>query len=118
VVVRLYPPEQSSLLLAVGALTLVAGLGFACVIVPAQTILQERAPADSRGRIFAVQLMLGSLASVIPLLGVGSLADQVGTPWVFVGLGGGLLGFCWYLLRRPARAGTLAGQVASNSPAP
>lgn len=118
VVVRLYPPDQSSLLLAVGALTLVAGLGFACVIVPAQTILQERAPADSRGRIFAVQLMLGSLASVIPLLGVGSLADQVGTPWVFVGLGGGLLGFCWYLLRRPARAGTLAGQVASNSPAP
>ena len=118
VVVRLYPPEQGSLLTAVGVLTLVAGLGFASVIVPAQTILQERAPAASRGRIFAVQLMLGSLASVIPLLGVGSLADLIGTPWVFVSLGLGLLLFLWLLLRRATVLGTLPRQAAPERPGP
>jgi hypothetical protein len=76
---------------AVMAVTLVAGVGFAGIIVPAQTILQERAPVDSRARIFAVQLMLGSVASVVPLLFIGGIADVVGAPLVFGALGVGLL---------------------------
>ncbi|HLH22605.1 MAG TPA: MFS transporter [Chloroflexota bacterium] len=80
-----------SLMLAVMAVTLVAGVGFACIIVPAQTILQEHAPPESRARIFAVQLMLGSVASVVPLIFIGGIADLVGSPLVFAALGAGLL---------------------------
>jgi MFS family permease len=85
--IRVYEPDVAGLVRAIMAVTLLAGVGFACIIVPAQTILQERAPAASRGRIFAVQLMLGSVASVLPLLFVGGVADILGTPWVFLGLG-------------------------------
>jgi MFS family permease len=84
-------PNTRTLQVAVMLFTLVAGVGFACIIVPSQTILQERAPAASRARIFAVQLMLGSVASVVPLLFIGGIADVVGTPWVFAALGLGLL---------------------------
>jgi MFS family permease len=84
-------PNLQTLMAAVMAVTMVAGVGFACIIVPAQTILQERAPVDSRGRIFAVQLMLGSVASVVPLLFIGGVADVVGAPLVFGALGAALL---------------------------
>ena len=47
-------------------------------MVPAQTYLQERAPVDLRGRVFAVQLMLSNFASIIPLLLLGGLADLIG----------------------------------------
>jgi MFS family permease len=100
VVINTYDPNVQSLVTAIMAVTLVAGLGFAAIIVPAQTVLQERAPADSRGRIFSVQLMLSSVATVIPLLFIGGIADVVGTPWVFVGIGAGLLALLGLLERR------------------
>jgi MFS family permease len=95
-VVGLHEPAIRSLIGAIMAVTLVAGMGFACVIVPAQTILQERAPVDRRARIFAVQLMLGSVASVVPLLFIGGIADVIGTTWVFLALGLVVLAF-YYL---------------------
>ncbi|MSQ23373.1 MAG: MFS transporter [Chloroflexi bacterium] len=68
--------------------TFVAGLGFTAVMVAAQTSLQERAPEDARGRIFAVQLMLGNLFSVIPLLFFGGVADLIGVSRVMLVMGG------------------------------
>jgi MFS family permease len=70
--------EVSVLVLPVMALALVAGFGFVAIIVPAQTLLQERAPVELRGRVFAVQLMLSNLASIVPLLLLGGLADLIG----------------------------------------
>jgi MFS family permease len=70
--------EVSVLVPVVMALALVAGLGFVSIIVPAQTHLQERAPVELRGRVFAVQLMLSNFASIIPLLLLGGLADLIG----------------------------------------
>jgi MFS family permease len=58
--------------------TFFAGLGFAGILVASQTLLQERAPVRARGRVFAVQLMLANLFSVIPLLSIGGLADLIG----------------------------------------
>ena len=66
------------LVLPVMALALVAGLGFVSIMVPAQTFLQERAPVELRGRVFAVQLMLSNFASIVPLLLLGGLADVIG----------------------------------------
>jgi MFS family permease len=99
--------------------TLAAGVGFACIIVPAQTILQERAPAASRGRIFAVQLMLGSVASVVPLLFIGEIADLIGTTWVFMGLGIALVAFLVFLesrARREAEGPAVDVQGAASEP--
>ncbi|MBM2811993.1 MAG: major facilitator superfamily 1 [Chloroflexi bacterium] len=58
--------------------TLFAGLGFAGILVASQTLLQERAPVRARGRVFAIQLMVANLASIIPLLSVGGLSDFIG----------------------------------------
>jgi MFS family permease len=60
------------------ALALIAGFGFVAIMVPAQTFLQERAPVELRGRVFAVQLMLSNFASIVPLLLLGGLADVIG----------------------------------------
>jgi MFS family permease len=70
--------EVSVLVPAVMFLALIAGLGFVAIMVPAQTFLQERAPVELRGRVFAVQLMLSNFASILPLLLLGGLADLIG----------------------------------------
>jgi len=70
--------QVSILVPPVMGLALVAGLGFVAIMVPSQTFLQERAPVELRGRVFAVQLMLSNFASIVPLLLLGGLADLIG----------------------------------------
>jgi MFS family permease len=70
--------DVSILVPPIMALALVAGLGFVSIMVPSQTFLQERAPVELRGRVFAVQLMLSNFASIVPLLLLGGLADVIG----------------------------------------
>ena len=83
------PPlgDVSVLVPVVMALALIAGLGFVSIMVPSQTYLQERAPVDLRGRVFAVQLMLSNFASIIPLLLLGGLADLIGVDRTLVLIG-------------------------------
>jgi MFS family permease len=50
---------------------------YAFVAVPAQTSLQEELPSDVRGRVFGVLNMLVSLASFVPILLAGPLADVI-----------------------------------------
>ncbi len=81
------PADLPQIVSLVTVVMLVAGLmGFALsmVIISSQTILQERAPISSRGRIFAVQIMLGNLASLLPLVFVGELADLLGVSRVLI----------------------------------
>lgn len=85
-------------------LALVLGFSYALVSIPAQTILQERTPAGMRGRIFAVQLTFGYLASVLPLLFIGGLADLLGISPVILLLGGGFLIVAFFSLQRGAMA--------------
>ncbi|KPK48235.1 MAG: hypothetical protein AMJ77_00610 [Dehalococcoidia bacterium SM23_28_2] len=56
-------------------LSIPLGFAFSLVGVAARAVLHERAPADMLGRIFAMQMVLGSLASIIPLFIVGGLAE-------------------------------------------
>jgi MFS family permease len=79
--------EASAIVPAVMALALVAGLGFVAIMVPAQTYLQEQAPPELRGRVFAVQLMLSNLASIVPLLLLGGIADLIGVDKTFIFIG-------------------------------
>ena len=71
----------------------------ALVIVSARVILQERPPAEMRGRVIAAQLALANAVAVLPLLLGGSLADQVGIRPVMgllglLALGAGAIGLC------------------------
>lgn len=61
------------------------GVGASLIMVPSQTILMERAPVAARGRIFAVQIMLGNIVAVLPLLFLGGMADFLGVS-VVIGL--------------------------------
>ncbi|MFI5292589.1 MAG: MFS transporter, partial [Candidatus Limnocylindrales bacterium] len=67
-----------SLLGIVVMLALAAGVGYAFVAVPAQTQLQEELPEDIRGRVFGVLNMLVNIASFLPIILVGFIADNVG----------------------------------------
>jgi MFS family permease len=73
-----------SLLSVVMAVAFAAGVSYAFVAVPSQTQLQEELPSEVRGRVFGVLNMLVSLASFVPIIIVGPVADLIGTPAVIV----------------------------------
>lgn len=82
------------------------GVALALVIIPSQTILMERAPASTRGRIFAVQMVLGNVASILPLIFVGQLADWLGISMVIAGLSVAV--FVIWIISTDSFAGRLA----------
>ncbi len=65
-------------------LSIPLGFAFSLVGVAARAVLHERAPADMLGRIFAMQMVLGSLAAIIPLFIVGGLAELVSARVVII----------------------------------
>jgi hypothetical protein len=70
--------------------TLVEGVAFVAIFVPAQTIMQERVPVALRGRLFAVAMVLSNVCSIGPLLLAGGLADVLGVDRAFTLIGVGL----------------------------
>jgi MFS family permease len=76
-----------SLLSLVIVIALLVGVSYAIVAIPAQTQLQEDLPASVRGRVFGVLNMLVSVASFLPIIIVGPIADLVGTSSVILGVG-------------------------------
>ncbi len=73
--------------LALAALTgsiFPTGVALAMVIVPARAVLQERPPAEMRGRVIAAQLTLGNGLAVLPLALGGGLADVIGVQKVML----------------------------------
>ncbi|MFQ6016237.1 MAG: MFS transporter [Anaerolineae bacterium] len=67
---------------SVMVLALFMGIDFALISIPAQTVVQERAPTEIRGRVIAVQFMLANLVGIPPMLFIGTLADRLGIPQV------------------------------------
>jgi MFS family permease len=76
--------DIGALLVVVVVLAFVAGVCYAFVAVPAQTSLQEELPSDVRGRVFGVLNMLVSLASFVPIIVAGPLADVLSAAAVIV----------------------------------
>ena len=75
-----------SLLSVVVVVGFVAGIAYAFVAVPAQTQLQEELPPGIRGRVFGVLNMLISIASFLPIIIVGPIADALGPGPVLTGV--------------------------------
>lgn len=96
-----------------------APLGFAygVVIVAARAILYERVPGPMQGRVFAFQGVLGSLASIAPLVVVGVLAGLLGPRAVLVLVAIANAVAAWYALRR-TRSGPRHAAPARSDGAP
>ncbi|CAN5764760.1 MFS transporter [soil metagenome] len=76
----------ASLLSVVVVVAFAAGVAYGFVAVPSQTQLQEELPPGIRGRVFGVLNMLISIASFLPIVLVGPIADAVGPGPVLQGV--------------------------------
>jgi len=61
-----------------------AGFAFSVINVGGRSLLNERVPVPMQGRVFAAQTVLSNLASIVPLLLVGALADWWGVSPVLI----------------------------------
>ena len=69
----------------------VAGFAYAMVAVAARALLNERIPVSMQGRVFAAQSVLSNLASIVPLVLAGALADWLGVSPVLIIVAGAVL---------------------------
>lgn len=68
-------------------LAFVIGLAMAMATIPAQTLVLERTSENVRGRVLALQQLVGGAIPIIPLLIAAPLADIFGNSTVMTGLG-------------------------------
>jgi MFS family permease len=81
-----------STLSIVVAVAFLSGAAYAAVAISSQTQLQEDLPPDVRGRVYGVLFTLISVASFVPIIVVGPLADRLGTTVVLLGVAAILAG--------------------------
>jgi Na+/melibiose symporter-like transporter len=92
------------LIVLVGAITFVLGVALDMVNIPAQTMMQEEAPEEERGRVFSFQSMLYNAGSIPVLLFAGVIADTLGIETVMYLLAAAVLGFRWRTARYSQRS--------------
>ncbi len=68
-------------------LAFIIGLAMALSTIPAQTLVLERTAENVRGRVLALQQLVGGAVPIIPLLVAAPLADTYGNAAVMTGLG-------------------------------
>jgi len=68
-------------------IALVMGVAMALTTVPTQTVVLERATPEVRGRVLAMQQVIGGAIPIIPLLVAGPLADAFGVTRVLAAIG-------------------------------
>lgn len=86
-------------LFIVGTLAFVLGVALDMINIPAQTVMQERAPEEERARVLSFQFMLYNAGSIPVLMFAGVIGDTLGIDTVMYGLGGAILIFLWWSLR-------------------
>lgn len=77
-VVGINPGISLARVLTMIPVSLLIGIEIAFINAPLQTIVQERAPVDLRGRILAMQQTLTAAVAIPPLLLIGGVAFAVG----------------------------------------
>jgi MFS family permease len=93
-----------TVLSVVTAIAFLAGVAYAFVAISSQTQLQEELPEDVRGRVYGVLFTLVSVASFVPVIAVGQIAEWVGTTPVMLGVAAliGAIGLASIIARRRA----------------
>jgi len=86
---RLPPLQAHNIALIPPAMVLafIIGLAMALATIPAQTLVLERTAENVRGRVLALQQLVGGAVPIIPLLVAAPLADAYGNAAVMTGLG-------------------------------
>ena len=112
---------MTSLVSAVVVMAFFAGIAYGIVAISSQTALQEDLPEAVRGRVFGVLNMLVSVASFMPIILVGPIADLVGTTNVILSVAGAVLvaGIVSVVARGPVApedARRTAGTMVSATP--
>ncbi|HEV2583651.1 MAG TPA: MFS transporter [Ktedonobacteraceae bacterium] len=87
------------ILFYVGAVTFCLGIALDMVNIPAQTMMQEQAIEEERGRMFSFQSMLYNAGSIPVLLFAGVIADTLGVETVMYVVAAAILGFSWWAAR-------------------
>ncbi len=77
-------------------LVFVLGMATACVNIPTQTLMQEHAPEEVRGRVLSLQYMLYNTGSIPILLFAGFFAQFLGLNGLIFLVSASLLLFCWW----------------------
>ncbi|GAC1364104.1 MAG: MFS transporter [Ktedonobacteraceae bacterium] len=88
--------ESPLLLVSVVVVLFLLGVAMACVNIPTQTIMQERAPESGRARVLSLQFMIYSAGTIPVLLFAGAFTEIIGfVPLIFL-VAVTLLLFCWW----------------------
>ena len=90
------------------AFSLILGIEFGAIMIPAITYLMETTSDEIRGRIFALLYMVINGVTALPVLAAAALSDTIGTAHVIGGLG--------VLLIVGGVAVLIAGRRAPSSP--
>ena len=106
---RHFPDLQVHNRITGAAFSLLLGVEFGAILIPAITYLMESTSDAIRGRIFALLYMVINGVSAIPVLIAAALADNIGTAQVLGGLGILLLG---------GGVGLIAGGLRAPAPQP
>jgi MFS family permease len=69
------------------AFSLLLGVEFGAIMIPAITYLMETTSDEIRGRIFALLYMVINGVTAVPVLAAAALSDAIGTAHVIGGLG-------------------------------
>lgn len=80
-------PEGVGLTSTMVPIAALMGIEVAFINAPVQTIVQERAAPEMRGRVLALQQTLTAALAIPPLILVGSVASIIGTPATLVLMG-------------------------------
>lgn len=67
-------------------LSFTLGAAISLVVIPSETLLQEKSPPELRGRVIAVYFLLANLVAIPVMLMVGTTADKIGIPQVIMGV--------------------------------
>lgn len=95
-------------LFIVGVLAFILGIALDMVNIPAQTVMQERAPEEERARVLSFQFMFYNAGSIPVLLFAGVISDTLGIDTVMYGLGVAILVFQWWAIRYNKRVAHMA----------
>jgi len=76
--------ERSGRIIATMVTAVFAGFAYSLIGVASRALINERIAGEMQGRVFAALTVLSNLASIVPLLLAGALADWLGVQPVLV----------------------------------